>query len=117
MADAEKIKISELTSSTSYSGAYAAGVDSGGDTKKFPLSPLGDVSNKVDKITGKGLSTNDYTTEEKNKLGGISAGAQANVIETIKVNGVTQTVTDKTVNLTISAEPEIITNAEIDELF
>lgn len=34
---------------------------------------------KVDKVTGKGLSTNDYTTEEKNKLAGIAAGAQANV--------------------------------------
>ena len=26
------------------------------------------VANKVDKISGKGLSTNDYTTAEKNKL-------------------------------------------------
>lgn len=31
--------------------------------------------NKVDKIDGKDLSTNDYTTEEKNKLAGISDGA------------------------------------------
>ena len=34
---------------------------------------------KVDKVTGKGLSTNDYTTEQKNKLAGIAAGAQVNV--------------------------------------
>lgn len=34
---------------------------------------------KVDKITGKGLSTNDYTTAEKNKLSGIAAGAEVNV--------------------------------------
>lgn len=27
-----------------------------------------DLSGKVDKVTGKGLSTNDYTTEDKNKL-------------------------------------------------
>ena len=33
------------------------------------------LGNKVDKVTGKGLSTNDYTTEEKNKLGGIEANA------------------------------------------
>lgn len=31
------------------------------------------------KATGKGLSTNDYTTEEKTKLAGIEAGAQVNV--------------------------------------
>ena len=30
---------------------------------------------KVDKVTGKGLSTEDYTTEEKTKLAGIEAGA------------------------------------------
>ena len=33
------------------------------------------LSNKVDKITGKGLSTNDYTTDEKTKLAGIATGA------------------------------------------
>jgi len=34
---------------------------------------------KVDKVTGKGLSTEDYTTEEKSKLAGIAAGAEVNV--------------------------------------
>ena len=38
-----------------------------------------DISGKVDKVDGKGLSTNDYTTEEKNKLAGIAAGAEVNV--------------------------------------
>ena len=36
-------------------------------------------SNKVDKEVGKGLSTNDYTTDEKNKLAGIASGAEVNV--------------------------------------
>lgn len=35
--------------------------------------------NKVDKETGKGLSTNDYTTAEKTKLAGIAANAEVNV--------------------------------------
>ena len=30
------------------------------------------IDNKVDKISGKGLSTNDYTTAEKTKLAGLS---------------------------------------------
>lgn len=34
-----------------------------------------DIKNKVDKVSGKGLSTNDYTTAEKNKLAGIAANA------------------------------------------
>ena len=38
-----------------------------------------DISNKVDKVTGKGLSTNDYTTAEKTKLAGIASGAEVNV--------------------------------------
>lgn len=33
------------------------------------------LNKKVDKVTGKGLSTNDYTTTEKNKLSGVAAGA------------------------------------------
>ena len=40
------------------------------------IEALGD---KVDKVSGKGLSTNDYTTTEKNKLAGIAAGAEVNV--------------------------------------
>lgn len=40
------------------------------------ITKLGD---KVDKVSGKGLSTNDYTTEEKNKLAGIADGAEVNV--------------------------------------
>lgn len=34
-----------------------------------------DLSGKVDKVTGKGLSTNDFTTAEKTKLAGIAEGA------------------------------------------
>ena len=37
------------------------------------------LDGKVDKEAGKGLSTNDYTTVEKNKLAGIAAGAEVNV--------------------------------------
>jgi hypothetical protein len=37
------------------------------------------LSGKVDKVSGKGLSTNDYTTAEKNKLNGIASGAEVNV--------------------------------------
>lgn len=36
------------------------------------------LENKVDKVSGKQLSTNDYTTAEKNKLAGIESGAQVN---------------------------------------
>ena len=37
------------------------------------------ISNKVDKVEGKGLSTNDFTNELKSKLDGIAEGAEVNV--------------------------------------
>ena len=43
-----------------------------------------EVSNKVDKVSGKQLSTNDYTTVEKNKLAGIQAGAQQNSVTSVQ---------------------------------
>lgn len=39
------------------------------------------LADKVDKIDGKGLSTNDYTTAEKTKLAGIAAGANKTVVD------------------------------------
>ena len=61
------------------------------------------LAGKVDKENGKGLSTNDYTTAEKTKLGGIATGAQVNTLESISVNGTSQTITNKNIDLTIPA--------------
>lgn len=61
------------------------------------------VDDKVDKVDGKGLSTNDYTTDEKNKLANIEENAQVNVIESVKVNGVTASITGKEASVTIEA--------------
>lgn len=38
---------------------------------------------KVDKIVGKGLSTEDYSTAEKTKLSGIESGAQVNTVSSV----------------------------------
>ena len=66
---------------------------------------------KVDKVEGKGLSTNDYTTTEKTKLSGIASNAQVNVIETIQVNGTAQTPTNKVVNITVPTTVAQLTDA------
>ena len=68
------------------------------------------LDNKVDKVSGKGLSTNDYTTAEKTKLSGIATGAQVNVIESIKVNGTAQTISSKAVNITVPTKVSQLTN-------
>lgn len=60
------------------------------------------IGKKVDKVEGKGLSTNDYTAEEKTKLAGIATGAQVNVIETVKVNNSVLTPDGKAVNIDLS---------------
>ena len=44
------------------------------------------LSNKVDKETGKGLSSNDYTTAEKTKLAGLPTGSELNTALATKAN-------------------------------
>lgn len=60
------------------------------------------LAGKVSTETGKGLSTNDYTTADKNKLSGVASGAQVNVIETVKVNNTALTPSSKAVNITVA---------------
>ena len=59
------------------------------------------LGGKVDKETGKGLSTNDYSNTEKEKLNNIASGAQVNTIESIKVNGTTQAIDSKVVDISV----------------
>lgn len=40
-----------------------------------------ELDKKVDKVSGKGLSANDYTTAEKNKLSGIESGANKTTVD------------------------------------
>lgn len=56
-------------------------------------------NNKVDKVEGKGLSTNDFTNELKSKLDNIEDNAQVNKIEKISLDGVEQEINEKEVNI------------------
>lgn len=69
------------------------------------------LGNKVDKVTGKGLSTNDFTDTLQTKLNGIAAGAQVNVIETVQVNGTALTPSSKTVNVQVPTTVAQLTDA------
>lgn len=84
-------KVSELTN------------DSGYLTKHQDLSDYAkksEVDGKVDKVTGKGLSTNDYTTADKNKLSGIAENANnySLPVATSKALGGVKSGTDITVD-------------------
>jgi len=59
-------------------------VDNTSDANK-PISTATQTAldDKVDKVTGKGLSQEDYTTTEKNKLAGIETGAQVNTVTSV----------------------------------
>nr|DAJ53944.1 MAG TPA: hypothetical protein [Caudoviricetes sp.] len=72
-------------------------------TKMIEALGIGDyaktaeLGKKVDKVEGSRLMTN----AEGTKLSGIAAGAQANIIEKIKVNGVDVTPVEKAVDVTV----------------
>lgn len=68
------------------------------------------LGGKVDVVSGKGLSTNDYTSVEKQKLSGIASGAQVNVIESVKVNGTALTPSSKAVDVTVPTKISQLTN-------
>ena len=57
---------------------------SGGTTKFTTGGAYTELAKKVDKETGKGLSTNDFTDALKTKLEGIEAGAQVNTVTGVK---------------------------------
>ena len=100
-------------------GSYAvkgsikdADIDAEANIQQSKIANLrNDLISKVDKIDGKGLSTNDYTTENKNKLDDIEEGAQKNLIEHLFVNGTEQSTSiidgkQKSINLVINSFDE-----------
>ena len=79
--------------------------------KKVSLQISEAIASKVDKVDGKGLSTNDYTTTEKNKLSGISSGAEVNqnAFSNIAVGSTTIAADGKTDTLTLSGSNVTLT--------
>lgn len=98
-------------------GTNVVVVKSGEDYKFDVLAGFVDLSGKVDKEEGKGLSTNDFTNELKAKLDAIAAGAtKVEASETngnVKVNGVEVTVYTEPNDVVHGA---IATDAEVTEM-
>ena len=68
------------------------------------------LNSKVNVVEGKGLSTNDFTDALKTKLDGIEANAQVNKLESVKVNGSTQPITNKSVDISVPTKTSDLTN-------
>ena len=60
------------------------------------------LSGKVDKVAGKQLSTEDFTTAEKTKLSGIATNAQVNVLEGVQLNGTDVAISSKKSNIVVN---------------
>lgn len=69
------------------------------------------IAGKVDIVSGKGLSTNDYTTNEKNKLSGIAVGADVSTIKSISKNGTALSIdSSKNVNIEVPTKVSQLSN-------
>ena len=79
----------DIDDAKEHGGGSVTGVKIGSTTYE-PTEGVVDLStpfaNKVDKVPGKGLSTNDYTTEDKTKL----TELPTNPVQSITVNGTAQ---------------------------
>ena len=91
--------------------------------KAFENAPEGTnianaLADKVDKVDGKGLSTNDFTTAEKEKLAGIESGANAYVLPAAgtSLGGVKSggdvTITDGVITVNDDSHNHIISNID-----
>ena len=78
-----------------------------------------ELNKKVDKVAGKGLSTNDLTDALKGQYdeaythsttAHAPANAQANIIESVKVNGTALTITGKAVDISVPTDNSQLTN-------
>lgn len=65
------------------------------------------LAGKVSTETGKGLSSNDYTDAEKEKLGAIEAGSQANILEAISIGGTDVPISDKKVDIPVATAEKL----------
>lgn len=86
-----------------------------GDDPNFATTIATQIGGKVDKVNGKGLSTNDYTTGEKNKLAGIAAGANKTIIDSALSSTSTNPVQNKVVNTAISSLSALVGDMTVSE--
>ena len=87
-----------------------------GDDPNFATTVANQIGTKVDKVDGKVLSTNDYTTTEKTKLASIAEGAEVNqnAFSSIVVGSTTISADSKTDALTMTAGDNVTISADAD---
>lgn len=66
-----------------YDGSKWVSINGDGGSSEEIQQIKNSLNNKVDKVSGKQLSTNDYTTAEKQKLAGIATQANKTTVENV----------------------------------
>lgn len=65
------------------------------------------LAGKVSTEAGKGLSSNDYTNEEKTKLANLETGAQVNILEALSIGGIDAPISDKKVDIPVATAEKL----------
>lgn len=86
--------------------ANVEGLQSALNAKANASDVTSGLAGKVDKETGKGLSANDYTTAEKNKLAGIEAQANKTVVDSALSSSSTNPVQNKVINTALEQKAD-----------
>lgn len=95
--------------------ANVEGLQSALNAKANTSDVTSGLAGKVDKVSGKGLSTNDYTTEEKNKLAGIEAQANKTVVDSALSSSSENPVQNKVINTAIAGKADAATVTALAE--
>lgn len=74
------------------------------------------LDGKVDKINGKGLSTEDYTSAEKTKLSGIETGANKTTVDSSLSSSSTNPVQNKVINTALSGKANTSHNHTVSNI-
>ena len=71
------------------------------------------LNNKVDKVSGKGLSTEDFTTSSKNKLAGIETGATKNTVVQSTGSSTSNVMSQNAVSNALNSKQDKISNGYV----
>ena len=108
MSAADKTKLEGIEA-----GATATTVDSAlSSTSENPVQNKvinTALAGKVDTVSGKGLSTEDYTTAEKTKLAGIAEGATAVTVDSTLSGTSENPVQNKVINAALAGKVDTVT--------
>ena len=88
-------------------------IDSLGNIDLSSYASKTDLSNKVDKVSGKGLSTNDYTTTDKNKVSAIPTSPKYTDTTYSAGSGLSLTGTTFSVDSTIARKSDIPSSIDL----